>query len=136
MRHDWPGNVRELKNAVAVAFALAGEGEELDVASHLGALNEISEGALPGMGAGAGAGAGAAAGMGGGGALPSFKGKPFQEAKHDVLARFEREYFASLFEEAKGNISEIARRAGMERAHVRTYLKRHGISGKQGAEET
>jgi DNA-binding NtrC family response regulator len=26
MRHDWPGNVRELRNAVAVAFALAGEG--------------------------------------------------------------------------------------------------------------
>ncbi len=64
----------------------------------------------------------------GGEALPSFKGKAFQDAKHDVLARFEREYFASLYEEAKGNISEIARRAGMERAHVRTYLKRHGIT--------
>jgi DNA-binding NtrC family response regulator len=131
MRHDWPGNVRELKNAVVVAFALAVEGEELDVASHLGALNEISEGAVPSMSGGGVAGAGM-----GGGAAPSFKGKPFQDAKHDVLARFEREYFAGLFEEAKGNISEIARRAGMERAHVRTYLKRHGISAKQGAEET
>ncbi|UQA63810.1 sigma 54-interacting transcriptional regulator [Polyangium aurulentum] len=134
MRHDWPGNVRELKNAVAVAFALAGEGEELDVASHLGALNEISEGALPGMGAASASVIPPAASTGG--AMPSFKGKPFQEAKHDVLARFEREYFAGLYEEAKGNISEIARRAGMERAHVRTYLKRHGISAKQGAEET
>ena len=134
MRHDWPGNVRELKNAVAVAFALAGEGEELDVASHLGALNEISEGALPGMSAGGSVAPGPLAGAGS--ALPSFKGKPFQEAKHDVLARFEREYFAGLYEEAKGNISEIARRAGMERAHVRTYLKRHGINAKQGAEET
>jgi len=69
------------------------------------------------------------------GALPSFKGKPFQEAKHEVLTRFEREYFAALHEEAKGNISEIARRAGMERAHVRTYLKRHGIVGKASASE-
>jgi len=65
----------------------------------------------------------------------SFRGKAFQEAKHDVLARFEREYFTSLFEDAKGNISEIARRAGMERAHVRTYLKRHGIRGSSAGGE-
>ena len=36
-----------------------------------------------------------------------------------------------LAEQAKGNVSEIARRAGMERAHVRTYLKRHDIDVKQ-----
>src|SRR6185295_17349204 len=40
MRHDWPGNVRELRNAVAVAHALAVEGEEIDVSAHLGALTE------------------------------------------------------------------------------------------------
>lgn len=124
MRHDWPGNVRELKNAVAVAFALSSESEELDIAAHLGALTEMSEphftphapSALNDV-------------------APSFKGKSFQEAKHDVLGRFEREYFAALYEEAKGNISEIARRAGMERAHVRTYLKRHGIVAKTSENE-
>jgi DNA-binding NtrC family response regulator len=124
MRHDWPGNVRELKNAVAVAFALSSESEELDIAAHLGALTEMSEphftphapSALNDV-------------------VPSFKGKSFQEAKHDVLGRFEREYFAALYEEAKGNISEIARRAGMERAHVRTYLKRHGIVVKPSENE-
>ena len=68
-------------------------------------------------------------------AAQSFKGKGFQEAKHDVLARFEREYFVGLYEEAKGNISEIARRAGMERAHVRTYLKRHGIVARMSEPE-
>lgn len=116
MRHDWPGNVRELKNAVAVAFALSNESEELDIAAHLGALNEMHD---PHVGSTATNVSNEAA--------QSFKGKGFQEAKHDVLARFEREYFVGLYEEAKGNISEIARRAGMERAHVRTYLKRHGI---------
>jgi DNA-binding NtrC family response regulator len=110
MRHDWPGNVRELRNAVAVAFALAGEDEEIDIAAHLGALSESP-----------------AAGGGGGASLASFKGRQFQEAKRDVLARFERDYFAVLAEEAKGNVSEMARRAGMERAHVRAYLRRHGI---------
>jgi DNA-binding NtrC family response regulator len=116
MRHDWPGNVRELRNAVAVAHALSGEGEEIDVAAHLGAL---TEGLSP-------------QGTGGGPApQASYKGRAFQDAKRHLLTRFERDYFASLAEEAKGNVSEMARRAGMERAHVRAYLRRHGIAGKQ-----
>ena len=113
MRHDWPGNVRELRNAVAVAFALSTEGEEIEISAHLGALTETPM-AAP-------------IGGGGGGA---FKGSKFQDAKRDVLARFERDYFAGLSDEAKGNVSEMARRAGMERAHVRAYLRRHGISAK------
>ncbi len=119
MRHDWPGNVRELRNAVAVAHALSGEGEELDIAAHLGALTET-----PIIGAGTGNASGAFA---------SFKGRQFQDAKREVLTRFERDYFAALSEESKGNVSEMARRAGMERAHVRAYLRRHGIGAKQDA---
>jgi DNA-binding NtrC family response regulator len=119
MRHDWPGNVRELRNAVAVAFALSNEGEEIDVAAHLGAMTEA-----PLAGAG-----GSSASLG------PLKGRQFQEAKRDVLARFERDYFAALADEARGNVSEMARRAGMERAHVRAYLRRHGISAKHEANE-
>ncbi len=118
MRYDWPGNVRELRNAVVVARALAAEGEEIDVAAHLGALTEA-----PSIGS---------ATLGGGSA--SFKGRPFQDAKRDVLARFEKDYFAALADEAKGNVSEMARRAGMERAHVRAYLRRHGVNAKQDNE--
>ena len=69
--------------------------------------------------------------LGAGAAPGTFKGQKFQDAKRDVLTRFERDYFAALSEEAKGNVSEMARRAGMERAHVRAYLRRHGISAKQ-----
>ncbi len=65
----------------------------------------------------------------------SYKGRPFQDAKRDVLARFEREYFQALNEDAKGNVSEMARRAGMERAHVRAYLRRHGINAKADTPE-
>ena len=114
MRHDWPGNVRELKNAVAVAFALTSEDEELDIAAHLGALDPTPSPTSIGMSA----------------ASSALKSKPFQEAKRDVLAHFERDYFSALAEDARGNVSEMARRSGMERAHVRTYLKRHGISAK------
>jgi DNA-binding NtrC family response regulator len=118
MRHDWPGNVRELRNAVAVAFALNTDDEEIDVAAHLGALSEGP----------------AATSAGAGNIAMSFRGRPFQEAKRDVLARFERDYFAALADDSKGNVSEMARRAGMERAHVRAYLRRHGIGSKSDQE--
>ncbi len=120
MRHDWPGNVRELRNAVAVAYALADVGGEIDIAAHLGALSEGGGAATPGVGGSIGSIVGS-----------GLERRPFQEAKREVLARFAKEYFSKLAEEAKGNVSEMARRAGMERAHVRTYLKRHNIDVKQ-----
>jgi DNA-binding NtrC family response regulator len=103
MRHDWPGNVRELRNVVAVAMAFAKEGP-IDLAAHLSPLV-------------------------GGSASDSTptRGRTFQDAKREVLARFEREYFTALHAECNGNVSEIGRRAAMERAHVRGYLRRHGI---------
>ncbi|MFO0678615.1 MAG: sigma 54-interacting transcriptional regulator [Polyangiaceae bacterium] len=111
MRHDWPGNVRELRNVVAVAMAFAKDGP-IDLAQHLSPLV-------------------------GGSAAESTptRGRTFQDAKREVLARFEREYFTALYAECNGNVSEIGRRAAMERAHVRGYLRRHGIGdpGKLGA---
>jgi DNA-binding NtrC family response regulator len=108
MRHDWPGNVRELRNVVAVALAFGKEGP-LDLAQHLAPLVQATE------------------------STPT-RGRTFQDAKRDVLARFEREYFTALYAECSGNVSEIGRRAAMERAHVRGYLRRHGIgdSNKSG----
>jgi DNA-binding NtrC family response regulator len=101
MRHDWPGNVRELRNVIAVALAFGKEGP-LDLAQHLAPLVQAAE-------------------------LTPTRGRTFQDAKRDVLARFEREYFTALYAECTGNVSEIGRRAAMERAHVRGYLRRHGI---------
>ncbi len=101
MRHDWPGNVRELRNVVAVALAFNKEGT-LDIAQHLSPLATAAETA------------------------PT-RGRTFQDAKREILARFERDYFTALYAECSGNVSEIGRRAAMERAHVRGYLRRHGI---------
>ena len=120
MRYDFPGNVRELRNDVQVAFALSDPHGDLDIASHLGAL---ADGGVPREdGAGGG---------GGAGSYLQFSKLPFQDAKREVLARFSQDYFVHLAEESAGNVSEMARRAGMERAHVRTYLKRHKIDVKQ-----
>jgi DNA-binding NtrC family response regulator len=103
MRHDWPGNVRELRNVVAVALAFGKEGP-LELAQYLAPLASSSTTD----------------------STPT-RGRTFQDAKRDVLARFEREYFTALYAECSGNVSEIGRRAAMERAHVRGYLRRHGI---------
>jgi DNA-binding NtrC family response regulator len=101
MRHDWPGNVRELRNVLAVAMAFHKEGP-LDLAQHIAPLVQAAE------------------------STPT-RGRTFQDAKREVLARFEREYFTALYAECTGNVSEIGRRSAMERAHVRGYLRRHGI---------
>jgi len=52
----------------------------------------------------------------------------FSEAKRTSIAAFERDYFASLARAAKGNVSEMARQSGMERHHVRAYLRKYGIA--------
>jgi DNA-binding NtrC family response regulator len=105
-RYDWPGNVRELRNAVSAALALSDEGGPVEVDAHLGSL--ILPTPPP---------------------MPSANGAvTFRDAKQDILNRFEHEYFSKLYQETNGNISEMARRADVERAHIRMYLRRHNIA--------
>ena len=37
------------------------------------------------------------------------------------------DYFVGLAKKAQGNVSEMARKAGMERHHVRAFLRKYGI---------
>ena len=54
----------------------------------------------------------------------------FTEAKQEALDAFERDYFTKLDAATQGNVSEMARWSGMQRAHIRLYLDRHGIGGR------
>jgi DNA-binding NtrC family response regulator len=101
-RYDWPGNVRELRNAVAVALALSDDKGVLDVAAQLGSASRAGR-SLPGAHA------------------------HFRASRRRTIERFEQEYFEQLLQHCAGNISEIARLSGLERAHVRRYLKRYGL---------
>ncbi|MFS8070919.1 MAG: sigma 54-interacting transcriptional regulator, partial [Byssovorax sp.] len=103
MRYDWPGNVRELKNAVWTAVYLA-EGDELDVASHLFSSSPSPSGLVP-----------------------------YHQAKKLVLDQFTSGYFARLATLTSGKISEMARLAEIERAHVRKYLRAHGLDRPRGS---
>jgi DNA-binding NtrC family response regulator len=106
IRYDWPGNVRELRNAVAVALALSEGTTPVDVATHIGASTRSVHRA-----------AGAPIG--------------FRAARRQTIEGFEREYFEQLAQQCEGNVSEMARRSGLERSHVRRYLANFGLRGTE-----
>ncbi len=101
--HDWPGNVRELVNVASVAAQLADEPNAIDdvltLARDEGAVDVPHASAAGGFG----------------------------QAKRAAIAAFERDFFSGLAKRCKGNVSEMARQSGMERHHVRAYLRKYGI---------
>jgi DNA-binding NtrC family response regulator len=101
--HDWPGNVRELVNVASVAATLADTPGAIDDVLALTRDPSADEARAPIT--------------------------AFAEAKRRALIEFERSYFAALSEAATGNVSEMARQSGMERHHVRAYLRKHKIAG-------
>jgi DNA-binding NtrC family response regulator len=99
-RRHWPGNVRELGNVISVVAALIDDP---------GAIEEVL--AIEHDPASSG---GEAA-------------TPYGQARLQVLREFERTYFTGLMQGTDGNVSEMARRSGMERHHVRAFLKKLGL---------
>jgi DNA-binding NtrC family response regulator len=49
---------------------------------------------------------------------------PYSEAKRKLLALFDETYTRDLLRRASGNMSEAARRAGLDRSNFRRLLKR------------
>ena len=98
-RHDWPGNVRELKNMVALALAFD-DGGPIDLAVHLASAQAVGpmNPASP-------------------------QGRSFAQARQELEAA----YFRALYADCAGNLSEVARRADVDRKTVRECLRRHRI---------
>jgi DNA-binding NtrC family response regulator len=100
--HDWPGNVRELVNVVSVAATLAHTPEAIDDVLLLARdEQQATQSTQPAT--------------------------AFSDAKRQAIEAFERGYFTELSRRAKGNVSEMARQSGMERHHVRAYLRKYGV---------
>ena len=110
-QHDWPGNVRELVNVAEVAATLADTPEAIDDVLTLARPDGGARGT-------------SSIGLG---LASTDQDSGFTEAKRASTAAFERSYFTELSESTKGNVSEMARRAGMERHHVLAYLRKYGI---------
>lgn len=99
VRQHFAGNVRELRNLVEAAVAM---------------------GEPPAMGpAGAGAGGG---GISRGATLAADLGRPYKDARGEVLDQFEAQYLEALLERAGGNVSQAARLAQMTRSHLNELL--------------
>jgi DNA-binding NtrC family response regulator len=108
MRHEWPGNVRELRNVVTAAYAES-DGGPILVADLLGSR-------------------GGALGLGERGSTS----QSFHVRKRDLLDAFEQDFFARLYKETDGNLSEMSRRSGLSRPQVREYLERLGLRAPPG----
>jgi two-component system response regulator GlrR len=59
--------------------------------------------------------------------LPGSEEKAWEGDFKDARARFERKYLEGALELSGGNVSEAARRAGLERAYFHRLLKKHSI---------
>ncbi|TMQ23829.1 MAG: sigma 54-dependent Fis family transcriptional regulator [Deltaproteobacteria bacterium] len=104
--HDWPGNVRELVNVVSVAATLAQTPEAIDDVLLLARDEQPAQSTQPAT--------------------------AFSDAKRQAIELFERNYFNELSRRAKGKVSEMARQSGMERHHVRAYLRKYGVDKTSG----
>ncbi|MFO0762410.1 MAG: sigma-54 dependent transcriptional regulator [Byssovorax sp.] len=111
--HPWPGNVRELAAVIEHASTLA-RGDAIlpadlpflhadpidhDLTEHHLAERRL---ALP----------------------PALLDRPYAEARDRAAIAFDRAYAEHLLRAAGGNVSEAARRAGMDRSNFRRLLKR------------
>lgn len=104
-RYSWPGNVRELRNAIERAVTVC-EGKVImpcDLPEQL-----VREKCFAGS------------------SLPDTS-MPFHKAKARWIEIFEVKYLEELLKRHRGNISEVAREAGIDRKTVHRLLKKHRI---------
>jgi DNA-binding NtrC family response regulator len=111
MRYDWPGNVRELNNALEHAATLC-NGDIIDV-GHLPSF-VTAHGHRRAHGKNASS-------------ISSSSSLPFSAARTQLLEDFEKRYLDDLLGTTAGNLSEAARRSGIDRSNLRRMLRRHNI---------
>jgi DNA-binding NtrC family response regulator len=111
-RHGWPGNVRELRNVVTRAAVLSPPGAPLADIPFL----RRPEGSAAAEAA-------------------FVADRPYQVAKEELLARFDREYCTDLLKRAEDNLSRAARMAGLERKHLYKVLDRAGVAPARARQE-
>ena len=99
-QHRWPGNVRELRNVIE--RALAGGDVELGKGEEKKSTAPMSA---------------------------DLAGMQFKDAKEMLVDSFTREYLITLLDRCDGNISEVARTAGIGRNYVHRLVNKYGLRG-------
>jgi DNA-binding NtrC family response regulator len=103
--YPWPGNIRELSNMIAYVATMA-EKNEVDVADLPPKFRDYRPGA---------------------GNLQSANGDSGTGSFYDRVAKVEKEILTTEYARHEGNISRLALTLGMDRSHLYTKLKEHGI---------
>jgi transcriptional regulator with PAS, ATPase and Fis domain len=108
LRYHFPGNVRELRNIIARAVALAAPGASFETLPILLSGTTTKRDTE----------------------WVARADRPFQEAKAELVARFEHDYLKDLLLRAGDNVSQAARISGIERKHLYRLLERAGMGRK------
>jgi DNA-binding NtrC family response regulator len=107
-RAPWPGNVRELKNVIEHLVVLVTPGSEVQPDE----IPFIDDGPTDGLG-------GPIFG-------PSVMSLDYHAAREHVLGEFETAYLKHVVQSARGNISDAARMAGVDRTTLYRLMEKHG----------
>jgi DNA-binding NtrC family response regulator len=110
-RRSWPGNVRELQNVMEHLVVLSEPGRVID-------LDDLpsASGSLPGNVSGSG--------------LALSDGvldEEYHPARERLMAEFEQAYLERLVRRSQGNMSEAARRAGVDRTTLYRLMQKHDL---------
>jgi two-component system, NtrC family, response regulator HydG len=102
--YEFPGNIRELENAIERAAIMTADDvvTAQTLPAHLRPRSQSSSSRLRAV-----------------------VELTFNEARQ----RFERTYLDQVLEDSAGNLSQAARRSGMDRSNFRRLLERHGVRG-------
>ncbi len=112
MAYDWPGNVRELANAVEHAAILC-TSDTIDgdhFPSFVTTRGPTRRESAPVAGE-----------------FGSVASQPYSQARDQLLSDFDQRYLQDLLSSAGGNLSEAARRSGVDRSNLRRMLRRYAI---------
>jgi DNA-binding NtrC family response regulator len=115
LAYAWPGNVRELENVIEAAVVMA-RSDTIQLRDFRADLRGFATTAAPLVHQD-----------------DPYKDlvlRPFAEAKSLAVESFERAYVKSMLERTGGNISEAARRAGLDRSNFRRVMSRHKVEDK------
>ena len=111
--YDYPGNIRELRNILFRVSCLADETADVDhlpdnvrPASTKAAKGRKSKGAQ------------------------TDEMRPLADVKREASDAAEREFLEHGLRETNGNVTALAKSVDMNRAHLQTLLKKHGLSSK------
>ena len=109
-KYDYPGNVRELRNIIFRISCLATDVAEVEhLPDHIRPKAMQENSAEPGI---------------------DTSTVSLNDAKRIASDEVERQYLETGLAETNGQVTELATNLGMNRTHVQTLLKKHGISSK------